>query len=180
MPHIEQIPLDLALYIRHKAMYSDKDPGFVKLEDDEEGVHFGLFEDNKLISVGSWFRRNEFEAQFRKLATVEQYRNSGFGTLLLNYIIDFSKTENIKRTGKANFKMPLPHILRILSTFRVKEWRLALDANESLSYIMAYPLNFVPVLSNHLRINFEGITYFRIRISNRAWRMIYAWIKLNR
>ena len=96
MPHIEQIPLDLALYIRHKAMYSDKNPGFVRLEDDEEGIHFGLFEDNKLISVGSWFRRNELEAQFRKLATIEQYRNSGFGTLLLNYIIDFSKIENIK------------------------------------------------------------------------------------
>ena len=77
-------------------MYSDKDPAFVKLEDDEEGIHFGLFENNKLISVGSWFRRNELEAQFRKLATVEQFRNMGFGTLLLSHIIEFSKTEKIK------------------------------------------------------------------------------------
>jgi predicted GNAT family N-acyltransferase len=96
MPHIEQIPIELALQIRHLAMYPDKELTDVKLQDDADGIHFGLFENNKLVSVGSWFRRNESEAQFRKLATVEEYRNSGLGTLLLQYLIDFSKAEKIK------------------------------------------------------------------------------------
>lgn len=87
------------------------------------------------------------------------------------------KTKKVEKTGKASFRMPLSRILRILSSFRVKEWRVALDANDSLRFAMAYPLNFFPLLAGHLRINFEGITYLRIRISNRAWRMAYAWIK---
>ena len=77
-------------------MYPDKKLEDVKLTDDEEGIHFGLFDHNRLISVGSWFRRNENEAQFRKLATLEEFRNSGYGTLLMNYIIDFSESEKIQ------------------------------------------------------------------------------------
>ena len=95
MPQIEQIPIELALPIRHRAMYPGQDQSFAKLPDDEEGIHFGLFDENKLISVVSWFRRNEEAAQFRKMATLEEYRNSGYGTLLLRYIIDFSEFENI-------------------------------------------------------------------------------------
>ena len=78
-------------------MYPDKDPEAVKLADDEDGIHFGLFDNNQLISVVSWFRHNETESQFRKLATLKEFRNSGYGTALLNYIIDFSEGESIKR-----------------------------------------------------------------------------------
>ena len=78
-------------------MYPDKTLEAVKLADDEHGIHFGLFDNNQLISVVSWFRHNETEAQFRKLATLKEYRNSGYGTALLNYIIDFSKGESIQR-----------------------------------------------------------------------------------
>ncbi len=77
-------------------MYPDKNLEHVKLNDDENGIHFGLFDHNQLISVVSWFRRNETEARFRKLATLEEFRNVGYGTLLMKYIIDFSKSEKIK------------------------------------------------------------------------------------
>ena len=96
MHHIEQIPLELAWQIRHKVLYPDESPEAVKLPDDEDGIHFGLFDHNKLISVASWFRRNKTEAQFRKLATLEEFRNLGYGTSLMQYIIDFSESENIK------------------------------------------------------------------------------------
>ena len=96
LPHIEQIRLELALRIRHKAMYPDEKPEVVELPDDGEGIHFGLFDNNQLISVASWFRRTEKEAQFRKFATLEQFRNLGYGAQLLKYIIDFSKMEGIE------------------------------------------------------------------------------------
>jgi len=96
LPHIEQIRLELALRMRHKAMYPDESPEVVELPDDEEGIHFGLFDNNQLISVASWFRRSETEAQFRKLATLEQFRNLGYGAHLMKYIINFSKMEGIK------------------------------------------------------------------------------------
>jgi GNAT superfamily N-acetyltransferase len=103
-PHIEQIPLALTLQIRHTAMYPDENPDAVELPDDEDGFHFGLFDHNTLISVVSWFRRNEAEAQFRKLATLEEFRNSGYATLLMKYVIDFSESENI-RTLWANARV---------------------------------------------------------------------------
>ena len=96
LPHIEQIRLELARRIRHKAMYPNEKPEVVELSDDEEGIHFGLFDNNQLISVASWFRRSETEAQFRKFGTLEQFRNLGYGALLLQYIIDFSKLEGIQ------------------------------------------------------------------------------------
>lgn len=96
MPHIEQIPLELAWQIRHKAMYPDQNQEAFKLADDEDGIHFGLFDQNKLISVVSWFRRNETQAQFRKLATLEEFRNSGYGSLLMRYVIEFSVGEQVK------------------------------------------------------------------------------------
>ena len=96
MPHTEQIPAELALQIRHKAMYPEKKLEDVRLEDDEDGIHFGLFDQNQLISVVSWFRRNETEAQFRKLATLESFEHLGYETILLRYLIDFSESEKIK------------------------------------------------------------------------------------
>ena len=95
-PHIEQIRLELARRIRHKAMYPNEKPEVVELSDDEEGIHFGLFDNNQLISVASWFRRNETEAQLRKFGTLEQFRNLGYGAQLIRYIIDFSKLEGIE------------------------------------------------------------------------------------
>ena len=96
MPHIEQIPSDLAWQIRQQAMYPGKKQKDIKLEGDKDGIHFGLFDQNQLISVVSWFPQNDTEAQFRKLATLEPFRNFGYGTLLVRYIIDFSERENIK------------------------------------------------------------------------------------
>lgn len=95
LPHIEQIRLELALRIRHKAMYPNESPEVVELPDDQEGIHFGLFDNNQLISVVSWFRRSATKAQFRKFGTLEQFRNVGYGAQLLKYIIDFSKLEGI-------------------------------------------------------------------------------------
>ena len=104
-------------------MYPDKSFDVVNLPDDEDGFHFGLFNHNQLISVVSWFRRNETEAQFRKLATLEEFRNSGYGSLLMKYIIDFSEREAIKvlwanaRTGALDFYKRLG-FKESLQTFR--------------------------------------------------------------
>ena len=40
------------------------------LQDDEDGLHFGLFNKEKLVSVVSLFIDGE-EAQFRKFATLQ-------------------------------------------------------------------------------------------------------------
>jgi N-acetylglutamate synthase-like GNAT family acetyltransferase len=91
-PHIEQIQPELTWHIRHQVLYPEKELKDIKLADDEDGIHFGLFDNNQLIGVVSWFKRGK-NAQFRKLAVLNQFQKSGYGTLFMEHVIAFSKTE---------------------------------------------------------------------------------------
>ena len=89
-------------------MWPDKHKDYVKLSNDNEGNHFGLFQNKKLISVVSLFISNE-EAQFRKFATLVDYQGKGFGTLLLQEVFQIVKNRGLKkiwcnaRTNKTSF-----------------------------------------------------------------------------
>ncbi|HXH99955.1 MAG TPA: GNAT family N-acetyltransferase [Sphingobacteriaceae bacterium] len=96
MPSIEQIPAYLVWPIRHQAMYPELNLEDVKIENDDDATHLGLFDHNKLISVVSLFQIGQ-EIRFRKFATLTEYQNMGYGSLLLEYMIGFSKEQNCKR-----------------------------------------------------------------------------------
>ncbi|MFM6975580.1 MAG: GNAT family N-acetyltransferase [Sphingobacteriaceae bacterium] len=96
MHSIEQIRHELTWALRHEVMYPDMDLEAVKLPDDEEGIHFGLFDHNRLISVISTFQRDD-EMQFRKFATRNEFQGQGYGKLLFEYVLDFARSKNIKR-----------------------------------------------------------------------------------
>jgi GNAT superfamily N-acetyltransferase len=88
---IEQIRDDLTWRIRQEAMYPDLPINAVRLENDAEGIHFGLFADDQLTSVVSLFNKGTIY-QFRKFATITQAQGKGFGSLLLAHIIGYMKT----------------------------------------------------------------------------------------
>ena len=87
---IEQIRDDLTWRIRHEAMYPDLPLNAVKLKNDAEGMHFGLYADDQLTSVVSLFNEGQVY-QFRKFATISTAQGQGFGSLLLQHIIDYMK-----------------------------------------------------------------------------------------
>jgi GNAT superfamily N-acetyltransferase len=91
MSHIEQISPRLTWRIRHQALYPELDFAKVILEDDDDGIHLGLFDQNTLISVASLFKRDT-SMQFRKFATLSEYRGKGYGTELLAYLTDYAKS----------------------------------------------------------------------------------------
>ncbi|MXV14190.1 GNAT family N-acetyltransferase [Pedobacter sp. HMF7056] len=93
---IQPIEAKQAWPIRHKVMYPEKDFDDIKLPLDSEGLHFGLFDHDQLISVVSYFPDGN-QAQFRKFATLEEKQGSGYGGKLLQFIIDYSKSAGIKR-----------------------------------------------------------------------------------
>lgn len=96
MPSIEQIPPYLVWPLRHQVMYPELTIDDVKLENDSDGIHFGLFEDNKLITVVSLFQsRNEM--QFRKFATLNAFQGMGYGSLMLEYLITFAGEQGCGR-----------------------------------------------------------------------------------
>ncbi|WP_316823342.1 GNAT family N-acetyltransferase [Pedobacter gandavensis] len=86
--HIEQIRPDLTWRIRHTAMYPNQPYDTVKLENDQNGLHFGLFADDQLVSVVSLFNEARIY-QFRKFATVPEFQGKGYGSLLLQHLISF-------------------------------------------------------------------------------------------
>jgi ribosomal protein S18 acetylase RimI-like enzyme len=82
--------------LRHKVMWPSKPLEFVVLPNDEEGIHYGLFEKEKLVSVISLFINNN-EAQFRKFATDIDFQGKGYGKKLLTFVIKEAQKLNIKR-----------------------------------------------------------------------------------
>ncbi len=86
-PQIIEITPEQTLHIRHKVMWPDKPIDYVRIAEDDQGTHYGLFLDDKMISVISLFISNQ-EAQFRKFATLHEYQGQGFGTILLQEIMD--------------------------------------------------------------------------------------------
>jgi phosphoribosylformimino-5-aminoimidazole carboxamide ribotide isomerase len=92
---IRDVPLDVVWAMRQAIMYPQETIDFVKLEDDERGTHWGLYDSDKLISVISFFKTND-ELQFRKFATIENMQGKGYGTKLLQHVMDWAAENNIQ------------------------------------------------------------------------------------
>lgn len=92
---IKQISAAETYPLRHSVMWPDQPLSFIKLPEDVTGIHFGLFKDELLISVVSLFISGE-TAQFRKFATVSEEQQKGYGTWLLNHLIDFVKEKKLQ------------------------------------------------------------------------------------
>ncbi len=84
---IEMINYINTLEIRHKVLWPNRPVSFCKLEDDPKGKHYGGFLNGDLISVASVFIDNN-SARLRKFATLKKYQNRGYGTKMINYIVD--------------------------------------------------------------------------------------------
>ncbi|MFX8860543.1 GNAT family N-acetyltransferase, partial [Acinetobacter baumannii] len=78
---------DMAVMVRKEVMYPNKAVKFAKIKNDDEGKHYGLFNNHQLISVISVFI-NDQSLQFRKFATLKPYQRKGFGTKLLEFVFE--------------------------------------------------------------------------------------------
>lgn len=82
--------------IRHEVMWPNQPFEFVQLEEDNFGLHYGVFEDNQLVSIVSCFIEGEV-MQFRKLATLIDYQGRGIASLLLKHIFKAAEEKGIKK-----------------------------------------------------------------------------------
>lgn len=93
---IDEVPYEAVLEIRHKVMYPEKEKYFVKLPQDERGLHMGYYTDGKPVSIFSIFLENG-EIQFRKFATLPEYQRKGYGTKLMEWLLDYVKDMKFER-----------------------------------------------------------------------------------
>ncbi|NSL90418.1 1-(5-phosphoribosyl)-5-[(5-phosphoribosylamino)methylideneamino]imidazole-4-carboxamide isomerase [Chitinophaga sp. Mgbs1] len=93
--NIRRISADETLPLRRDVMYPDRQLTEVKVDHDEDGLHYGVFEGGQLVTVVSLFLGRE-EAQFRKLATATAAQGKGFGKAVLAHLSDICRKENVK------------------------------------------------------------------------------------
>ncbi|AWK07116.1 GNAT family N-acetyltransferase [Flavobacterium crocinum] len=82
--------------IRHEVMWPDQPFEFVQLKEDDFGLHYGVYEDNKLVSIVSCFIDGEV-MQFRKLATLNAYQGKGIASALLRHIFKVAEEKGVKK-----------------------------------------------------------------------------------
>ncbi len=93
---IKEVELEEVYRLRHEVMWPNKSLDYIKIANDEDGIHLGLLINEDLVSVISLFISND-EAQFRKFATKLSKQNKGYGSTLLNYSFNYLKDCGVKR-----------------------------------------------------------------------------------
>ena len=94
MLEIKEIQPSETLDLRHRILSPNKSVNLIILAEDDAGQHFGLFQSEKIVSVISLFVEND-NAQFRKFATETTEQHKGYGSILLNYVIEESVKNNV-------------------------------------------------------------------------------------
>jgi len=79
-------------------MWPNRPLEYIKLEQDPQGIHFGAFSSDELVSVISLFiNETDHSAQYRKFATLTSHQGRGIGSQLLTRVIEEAKENGVKR-----------------------------------------------------------------------------------
>jgi hypothetical protein len=81
-----------------------------------------------------------------------------------------------KRNERPGMIRMLRKTLKVIRTFRVIEWQLAIDTGDYSSNAQLYPLNFARRSFGHLNINFRDENFLVLKIHNRPWKILYAFL----
>ncbi|MGF1728275.1 GNAT family N-acetyltransferase [Photobacterium kasasachensis] len=93
---IELITAEQTLPVRHRVLWPDKPVDFCRVPEDDAGLHYGAFCDEKLVCVASVFIDGQ-SARLRKFATLHDYQGKGVGTLVIERILTDLQTQNMTR-----------------------------------------------------------------------------------
>ncbi|MFT5914840.1 MAG: putative GNAT family N-acyltransferase [Flammeovirgaceae bacterium] len=91
-----KIEVEQTWELRQRVMWPNEPIEYVKLPEDTNGIHFGLFVGKKLVSVVSVFIDGN-SAQFRKFATDISKQGKGYGSKLLNHLFVAIQPEKFDR-----------------------------------------------------------------------------------
>lgn len=93
---ITQISTTECLPIRQKVLWPDRNLEHSMVPEDDQGIHFGAYAEDKLTCVASVFVTNS-EARLRKFAILPAYQLRGIGTQILTHIIERMINRNVSK-----------------------------------------------------------------------------------
>ena len=92
---IRAIKWEETLAVRHKVLWPNKPESFCQVDGDELANHYGVYIEEKLVSVASIYIEDKV-ARLRKFATLIEFQNAGLGTKLITHIINALKSAGIE------------------------------------------------------------------------------------
>jgi len=133
--------------------------------------HAGL-QWHSIGNVWVWYDE-EWWLSFRILIFNKKMRLSEFktGNKLIEPLPEKKEKKEFRRIP------PLHKIIRVISSFRVKEWQVGIDTGDYTNNAKLYPLNFLPDTFRHVEVNFRDDNFLFIKIKNRPWRILYAFLR---
>ncbi len=92
---IKSVPPEMVLPIRQEVMYPGQAEELAQVAGDEEAIHWGLFATGKLVSVISLFNSLKYgrSLQFRKFATLADHQGKGYGSRILQEVLDYGVSQ---------------------------------------------------------------------------------------
>lgn len=96
-PQIRPITAQDTYAIRKEILWPNgPDHMIVIAEDDLASTqHLGLFDGDNHFGVISLFTTDDGRMQFRKFAVLESYQGQGAGSVLLSYVIELARAQNV-------------------------------------------------------------------------------------
>ncbi|GEP96397.1 1-(5-phosphoribosyl)-5-[(5-phosphoribosylamino)methylideneamino]imidazole-4-carboxamide isomerase [Chitinophaga cymbidii] len=92
---IRNITTEDTLHLRRDVLYPHWQLEQVRVDHDDDGLHFGLYEGRELVTVVSLFISGA-SAQFRKLATAAHCRGKGYGKRMMQHISNVCLRHNVR------------------------------------------------------------------------------------
>ena len=92
---IQPITWHATLPIRHQVLWPNKPMEFCHVENDESAWHFGVFLEQKLVSVASLYP-DDTQIRLRKFATLAEYQGQGIGSQLLRHTLEVAKQQQME------------------------------------------------------------------------------------
>lgn len=89
---IRTVDIDTIWRIRQQVMYPQEQVSYVQLPEDNSGKHLGLYINDKLVSIVSLFEQGK-DIQFRKFATLADEQGKGYGSQLLDHVMQQASAE---------------------------------------------------------------------------------------
>ena len=71
----------------------------------------------------------------------------------------------------------LQKTIRMVRTFRLVEWHLAIDTGSYSRNAQLYPLNFFTGTPGHLHVNFNDENFVALKLRNRPWKLLFAFLR---
>lgn len=91
--NIKRITAAEALPLRQAVLWPNHPLAVSQVQGDQEAIHFGLEQDNKLICVTSLFWEGH-DLRLRKFATAQDQQGKGYGSKMLQYTLTVARSLN--------------------------------------------------------------------------------------